>query len=134
MIKVVNVVNKKERRRKSEGMTFVANADATSITSAGDIAKLSNLSGTKNNITSTIHPIMAHHRKVELQSPADFTYLYANTVALSRRQVDLHLPPSALENETPDPMRERVRELVDDVSIYLALELTLYPEKKKTSI
>lgn len=57
----------------------------------------------------------AHYRKIELQSPADFTYLYANTVALSRQKLDLHLPPSATENETPDPMRERVRELVDEV-------------------
>ncbi|KAJ5294047.1 hypothetical protein N7508_008868 [Penicillium antarcticum] len=56
----------------------------------------------------------AHHRKVELQSPADFTYLYANTIALARRKLDLNLPPSAIDNETPDPMRERVRELVDD--------------------
>ncbi|KAJ6083373.1 hypothetical protein N7467_007508 [Penicillium canescens] len=55
-----------------------------------------------------------HHRKVELQSPADFTYLYANTIALARRKLDLNLPPSAIDNETPDPMRERVRELVDD--------------------
>ncbi|KAJ5601825.1 Kinetochore Mis14 [Penicillium lagena] len=55
----------------------------------------------------------AHYRKVELQSAADFTYLYANTVALSRRKLDLHLPPSAANNE-PDPMRERVRELVDE--------------------
>ena len=56
-----------------------------------------------------------HYRKIELQSPADFTYLYANTVALSRRKLDLHLPPSATNDETPDLMRERVRELVDEV-------------------
>ncbi|KAG0159556.1 hypothetical protein PDIDSM_7078 [Penicillium digitatum] len=55
-----------------------------------------------------------HYRKVELQSPADFTYLYANTVALSRRKLDLYFPPSATNNDTPDPMRERVRELVDE--------------------
>ncbi|KAJ5130645.1 uncharacterized protein N7515_006684 [Penicillium bovifimosum] len=55
-----------------------------------------------------------HYRKIELQSPADFTYLYANTVALSRQKLDLHLPPSATDNEAPDPMRERVRELVDE--------------------
>ncbi|KAJ5341291.1 hypothetical protein N7541_010415 [Penicillium brevicompactum] len=55
---------------------------------------------------------MSHHRRVELQSPADFTYLYANTVATSRRKLDLHIPPSA--DQTPDPMRERVRELVDE--------------------
>ncbi|KAJ5643794.1 Kinetochore Mis14 [Penicillium longicatenatum] len=56
----------------------------------------------------------AHQRKIELQSPADLTYLYANTVALSRKKLDLYFPPSATNDETPDPMRERVRELVDD--------------------
>ncbi|PLB53043.1 Mis14-domain-containing protein [Aspergillus steynii IBT 23096] len=56
---------------------------------------------------------MSMHRKIELQSPADFTYLYANTVALSRQKLDLHLPPSANTSDGPDPMRERVRELVD---------------------
>ncbi|KAJ5960589.1 uncharacterized protein N7479_007739 [Penicillium vulpinum] len=55
-----------------------------------------------------------HYRKVELQSPADFTYLYANTVALSRRKLDLYFPPSAADNDTPDPMRERVQELIDE--------------------
>ncbi|KAF7712161.1 Uncharacterized protein PECH_001004 [Penicillium ucsense] len=55
-----------------------------------------------------------HYRKVELQSPADFTYLYANTVALSRQKIDLNLPPSATHDDKPDPMRERVRELVDE--------------------
>lgn len=57
-----------------------------------------------------------HYRKIELQSPADFTYLYGNTVALSRQKLDLSLPPSATNDDTPDPMRERVQELVDDVS------------------
>ncbi|KAF7121582.1 hypothetical protein CNMCM5793_009052 [Aspergillus hiratsukae] len=54
-----------------------------------------------------------HYRKIELQSPADFTYLYANTVAVSRQKLDLHLPPSANTSDGPDPMRERVKELVD---------------------
>ncbi|KAB8079555.1 kinetochore protein Mis14 like-domain-containing protein [Aspergillus leporis] len=54
------------------------------------------------------------HRKIELQAPADFTYLYANTVAVSRQKLDLHLPPSANPDDGPDPMRERVRELVDE--------------------
>ncbi|PYI15669.1 Mis14-domain-containing protein [Aspergillus violaceofuscus CBS 115571] len=56
----------------------------------------------------------SHHRKIELQSAADLTYLYGNTVALSRQKLDLHLPPSANPNDGPDPMRERVRELVDE--------------------
>lgn len=55
-----------------------------------------------------------HHRKIELQSTADLSYLYANILALSRQKLDLHFPPSAA-NES-DPMKERVRELVDEVS------------------
>lgn len=57
------------------------------------------------------------HRKIELQAPADITYLYANTVTLSRQKLNLHLPPSATNDteDAPDPMRERVRELVDEV-------------------
>ncbi|PLB40867.1 uncharacterized protein BDW47DRAFT_123396 [Aspergillus candidus] len=57
---------------------------------------------------------MAMHRRIELQSPADLTYLHANTVSLSRQKLDLHLPPSATGDDEPDPMRERVRELVDE--------------------
>ncbi|KAL4884666.1 kinetochore protein Mis14 like-domain-containing protein [Aspergillus karnatakaensis] len=56
----------------------------------------------------------SHYRKIELQSPLDFTYLHGNAVAVSRQKLDLHLPPSATQSEEPDPMRERVRELVDD--------------------
>lgn len=67
----------------------------------------------------------SHYRKIELQSAADFTYLHGNTIALSRQKLDLHLPPSAAPNNGPDPMRERVGELVDDVFTPLAPFLTL---------
>lgn len=53
-----------------------------------------------------------HYRKIELQSPADLTYLYTNAVAQARQKLDLHLPPSANDN---DPLKERVKELVDEV-------------------
>ncbi|PTU17411.1 hypothetical protein P175DRAFT_0486860 [Aspergillus ochraceoroseus IBT 24754] len=56
----------------------------------------------------------SHYRKIELQSPADFSYLHTNAVTLSRQKLDLHLPPSTNPNDGPDPMRERVRELVDE--------------------
>ncbi|EEH17324.1 hypothetical protein PABG_07485 [Paracoccidioides brasiliensis Pb03] len=67
-----------------------------------------------------------HHRKIELQSPADLSYLYTNIVSLSRQKLDLHFPPSASavadptstqnHNQDPDndPMKSRVRTLVDD--------------------
>lgn len=70
-----------------------------------------------------------HYRKLDLQSPLDLTYLHNNTVSLSRQKLDLHFPPSASTSSStagPDPMRERVRELVDEVcytpsSLYLSL-------------
>ncbi|KLJ13597.1 hypothetical protein EMPG_11459, partial [Blastomyces silverae] len=77
-----------------------------------------------------------HHRKIELQSPADLSYLYTNTVALSRQKLDLHFPPSARPNASTntnasnasssnpdhhpdddadsDPMKSHVRALVDE--------------------
>lgn len=79
-------------------------------------------------------------RKIELQSPADFTYLYGNTVALSRQKLDLHLPPSATVigngnnnsggDGAPDPMRERVRELVDEVSPHFCIYVYKYYVKR----
>ncbi|KAL2364458.1 hypothetical protein RJZ56_002606 [Blastomyces dermatitidis] len=71
-----------------------------------------------------------HHRKIELQSPADLSYLYTNTIALSRQKLDLHFPPSARPNastttnpsnassssnpDADDPMKSHVRALVDE--------------------
>ncbi|EFQ97570.1 hypothetical protein MGYG_00611 [Nannizzia gypsea CBS 118893] len=52
-----------------------------------------------------------HHRKIELQSTADLSYLYTNTLTVAREKIDLHFPPSA--NDDSDPMKERVRNLVD---------------------
>lgn len=55
------------------------------------------------------------HRKVELQSPADLTYLIANVSRAAREKLDRHLPPDAVP-EGEDAMRKRVEQLVDDVS------------------
>jgi kinetochor protein Mis14/NSL1 len=70
-----------------------------------------------------------HHRKVELQSPLDLTYLQSNLAASARQKLDLHFPPSASQPQpssepsasvsqqngttTTDPMRQRVQDLVD---------------------
>lgn len=56
------------------------------------------------------------HRKVELQSPADLTYLIANVSRAAREKLDKHLPPNAAP-DGEDVMRKRVEELLDDVSV-----------------
>ena len=62
----------------------------------------------------------SHHRKVELQSPLDLTYLQANIAASARQKLDLHFPSNASQpvgssgsGTAQDPMRQRVQELVD---------------------
>ncbi|KAH7058982.1 hypothetical protein B0J12DRAFT_379666 [Macrophomina phaseolina] len=54
------------------------------------------------------------HRRVELQSPADLTYLMANAKRAARAKIDLHLPPSAAPEGGEDVLRRRVEELVDE--------------------
>lgn len=54
------------------------------------------------------------HRKIELQSPADLTYLIANVSRAAREKLDKHLPPDAAP-EGEDAMRKRVEQLVDEV-------------------
>ncbi|KAK5137200.1 hypothetical protein LTR08_000705 [Meristemomyces frigidus] len=53
------------------------------------------------------------HRKVELQAPADLTYLIANVSRAAREKLDKHLPPDATP-EGEDAMRQRVEQLVED--------------------
>ncbi|KAK3703047.1 hypothetical protein LTR37_014658 [Vermiconidia calcicola] len=53
------------------------------------------------------------HRKIELQSPADLTYLIVNVTKAAREKVDRHLPPDAAPLGE-DAMRKRVEQLVDD--------------------
>ena len=52
------------------------------------------------------------HRKIELQSPADLTYLIANVTRAAREKIDTHLPPDAAP-EGEDALRKRVEQLVD---------------------
>ena len=71
-----------------------------------------------------------HHRKVELQSPLDLTYLRDNITTVARQKLDLHFPPDATTrtkageregkegaghegDEKEDPMRARVAALVN---------------------
>ena len=59
------------------------------------------------------------HRKIELQSPLDLSYLRANITRSAREKLDLNLPPAPGEGE--DKLRKRVEELVDEVRYYIPL-------------
>ncbi|KAF2028772.1 hypothetical protein EK21DRAFT_69150 [Setomelanomma holmii] len=54
----------------------------------------------------------SEHRKIELQSPADLTFLTTQLRTAARRKLDLHLPPVSDTSE-PDELRRHVEELVD---------------------
>lgn len=61
------------------------------------------------------------HRKIELQSPLDLTYLIANVSRAARDKIDTHFPPDAVVSEkgvdgsSGDALRRRVEVLVDEV-------------------
>ncbi|KAK5158553.1 hypothetical protein LTS14_003573 [Recurvomyces mirabilis] len=56
------------------------------------------------------------HRKIELQQPADLTYLIANLSRSAREKLDKHFPPSASQQGVSgeDAMRKRVEDLVSN--------------------
>lgn len=55
-----------------------------------------------------------HHRKIDLQSPSDLTYLLNNIKAAAQEKLDLAIPPSAAP-EGEDAYRTKVEELVQEV-------------------
>ncbi len=54
----------------------------------------------------------SEHRKIELQSPGDLTFLTNNIRTAARQKLDLHLPSVSSSSE-PDELRRHVEELVD---------------------
>lgn len=54
------------------------------------------------------------HRKIELQAPADLTYLVANVSRAARAKIDTHLPPDAAPESGEDALRRRVEALVEE--------------------
>lgn len=56
----------------------------------------------------------AHHRKIDLQAPADLTYLLNNIKAAAKQKLDLAIPPLAAP-EGEDAYRPIVEELVQEV-------------------
>lgn len=56
----------------------------------------------------------AAHRKIELQAPADLTYLVSNVSRAARTKIDTHLPPDAAPESGEDALRRRVEALVEE--------------------
>ena len=54
----------------------------------------------------------SEHRKIELQSPADLTYLTSQIRLVARQKLDLHLTPVSDTTE-PDELRRHVEDLVE---------------------
>jgi kinetochor protein Mis14/NSL1 len=54
----------------------------------------------------------SEHRKIELQSPGDLTYLEAQIRSAARAKLDLHLPP-VKDSSEPDDLRQKTEERVD---------------------
>lgn len=55
-----------------------------------------------------------HHRKIELQSPADLTYLLNNIRASAAQKLDIAFPPSAAPKDGEDAVRAKVEQLVNE--------------------
>lgn len=56
-----------------------------------------------------------HHRKIELQAPADLTYLLNNIRASAQQKLDSAFLPSAAPKGEEDALRAKVEELVQAV-------------------
>ena len=75
----------------------------------------------------------AHHRKIDLQSPSDLTFLLGNIKTAAQQKLDLAIPPSAAP-EGEDAYKSKVEELVQEVGtlLYSSL-LTRHPQFPVTS-
>ena len=62
-------------------------------------------------------PTYSHHRKIDLQAPADLTYLLTNIRQVAREKLDLAMPPFAAPEGKEDAFRMRVEELVHEVCL-----------------
>ena len=69
-------------------------------------------------------PPYSDHRKIELQAPADLTYLLTNIRQAAREKLDLAMPPSAAPEGKEDAFRMRVEELVHEVCLSTLIRQT----------
>jgi kinetochor protein Mis14/NSL1 len=60
-------------------------------------------------------PPNPHHRKIDLQSPQDLSYLQSNIRRAAASKLDLHFPTRVVDGQGDDPMRREVERLVEEV-------------------
>lgn len=58
------------------------------------------------------------HRKIELQSPEDFSYLISNVRRAAADNINAAFPPVQGADGQEDELRVRIEELVDDVRLF----------------
>ncbi|KAL9586717.1 MAG: hypothetical protein Q9212_000725 [Teloschistes hypoglaucus] len=63
-----------------------------------------------------------HHRKIDLQSPADLIYLHNNIKTSAQQKLDLAIPASATPANESDTFRPQVQHLVEE---YITQTLSL---------
>lgn len=113
-----------ERERASTGAQYLA-TPRLQYTFSSDTLTMETQSQPHPNPTPN-----PHHRKIDLQSPADLMYLQSNLSLAATERLNLHFPPkhayathiplspSQAQNEASeiqaDPMRARVEELVNE--------------------
>ena len=66
------------------------------------------------------------HRRVDLQSPLDLTYLHRATLAAAQQKLDQSFPPSHSDG-AEDPLRRRVDELVNQVRLPVSITFDFQP-------
>lgn len=55
--------------------------------------------------------------EISLESHKDLQFLKSNISIIAREKVDIHLPPTALQNVHSDTLRKRVEEILHEVFI-----------------
>lgn len=108
-------MNRPARRRSSKQQSLTTPFEPTSST---------------NNNINDINTMDSGHRKIELQSPEDLTYLINNVRRAAAARISEAFPP--VEGEGDDELRVRIEKMVDEVHSAPSPASAHYTKKKLT--
>lgn len=123
-------MNKPARRRSS----YKNIEDQQQSTSAIPSSSATNTSDNQNNGNA----MDGAHRKIELQSPEDLTFLINNVRRAAEEHVNAAFPPVDDSQDDADELRVRIEKLVADVCFlnYLSISHALFvktPRRRRTN-